>query len=95
MKYFKQLDEKTLTDPGTFYNIGILLFKNGQIDIAVDYLNKCISLDPNSVDGHYQLGLANLNKGEMEEAKKNFEKVIELAPDSEIAALARKILENI
>lgn len=95
MKYFKQLDEKTLTDSATFYNIGILLFKNGQIDMAIDYLQKCLALDPNSVDGHYQLGLANLNKDDMEEAKKNLAKVIELAPESEMAALAKKILENI
>lgn len=95
MKYFKQLDEKTLTDPGTFYNIGILLFKNGQIDLAIDYLQKCLALDPNSIDGHYQLGLANLNKGNMEEVKKNLAKVIELAPESEKAALAKTMLENI
>jgi hypothetical protein len=31
----------------------------------------------------------------MEEAKKNFQKVIELAPDSEKAGLARKMLESI
>jgi len=95
MKYFKQLDEKTLTDPGIFYNIGILLFKNKQIDTAIDYFNKCLAVDPNYVNGNYQLALANLNKGELEEAKKNFQKVIELAPDSEKAALAKKILENI
>lgn len=95
MKYFKQLDDKTLTDPGTFYNIGILLFKNGQIDMAIDYLNKCLAVDPGYVNGYYQLALANLNKGDLEEAKKNFQKVIELAPDSEKAALAKKMLDNI
>jgi len=95
MKYFKQLDDKTLIDPGTFYNIGILLFKNGQIDMAIDYLNKCLAVDPSYVNGYYQLALANLNKGDLEEAKKNFQKVIELAPESEKAALAKKILENI
>ncbi len=95
MKYFKQLDENTLTDPGTFYNIGILLFKNGQIDMAINYLDRCLALDPKHLDSHYQLGLANLNKGDMEEAKKNFQKVIELAPESEKAALAKKIIENI
>jgi len=95
MKYFKQLDDKTLIDPGTFYNIGILLFKNGQIDMAIDYLNKCLAVDPSYVNGYYQLALANLNKGDLEEAKKNFQKVIELAPESEKATLAKKILENI
>ncbi|MFW6159561.1 MAG: tetratricopeptide repeat protein [Acidobacteriota bacterium] len=95
MKYFKQFDESRLTDPGTFYNLGILLFKNHQIEMAINYLQKCVALNPGFVDGHYQLGLANINKGDLEEAKKNFEKVIELAPESEKAALARTILENI
>lgn len=95
MKYFNRLDEKSLTDPSLFYNIGILLFKNGQIDLAIDHLNKCIKLDPNYVNGYYQLALASLNKGDMEEAGRSFQKVIELAPESEIAALAKKMLENI
>jgi len=95
MRYFKQLDEKSLTDPGLFYNIGILLFKSNQIDMAIEYLSRSINLNPGYVDGYYQLALAYLNKGDMEEAKKNFQKVIELAPDSEKAGLARKMLESI
>ncbi|MFP4082275.1 MAG: tetratricopeptide repeat protein [Candidatus Aminicenantes bacterium] len=95
MKYFRQLDEKSLTDPGTFYNVGLLLFKNGEIDMAIDYFHKSLTLDSAYIDSYYQLGLANLNKGNMEEAKKNFHKVIELAPQSEKAALSRNILKNI
>jgi tetratricopeptide (TPR) repeat protein len=95
MKYFKKIDEESLTDPNTFYNIGILLFKNGEIDMALDSLTKCITLDPTYVNGYYQLGLVNLNKGNMEEVKKNLQKVIEIAPESENAALAKKIMEQI
>jgi tetratricopeptide (TPR) repeat protein len=95
MKYFEQLDEKSLEDPSIFYNIGILLFKNRQIDMAIDYLQKCLAVDPSYVNGYYQLALANLNKSDLEEAKKNLKKVIKLAPESEKAALAKKMLENI
>ena len=95
MKYFKQLEEKSLTDPSIFYNIGMLLFKNLQIDMAIDYFKKCLALDPLYVNGYYQLALVYLNKGDLEEAKKNLKKVIELAPESEKAALAKKMLENI
>lgn len=95
MKYFKQLEEKGLIDPSIFYNIGILLFKNRQIDIAIDYLEKCIAVDPMYVNGYYQLALVYLNKGDLEEAKKNLKKIIELAPESEIAAIAKRMLENI
>lgn len=95
MKYFNQLDESSINDKGLFYNMGILLFKNGQIDMAIKYLEKSLKFDSNYVDAYYQLALANLNKGQIEEAKKNFYKVIELAPASEKAALAQKMLENI
>jgi Tfp pilus assembly protein PilF len=47
------------------------------------------------VNGYYQLALACLNKGDLEEAKKNLKKVIELAPESEKAAIAKRMLENI
>jgi Tfp pilus assembly protein PilF len=47
------------------------------------------------LEGYYQLGLAFLNKGNGDEAKKCFQKVIELAPESERAAFATKILEGI
>jgi tetratricopeptide (TPR) repeat protein len=95
IKYLNQLDEKSLKDPDLFYKIGILLFKKRKIDIAIDYFNQCIILDPNYVDGYYQLALAYLNQANMQEAKKNLEKVIELAPDSEKAAIAKKTLETI
>lgn len=95
MKYFNQLDESSIKDKGLFYNIGILLFKNGQIDLAIEYLEKSLKFDPNYVDAYYQLALANLNKGQMEEAKKNFGKVIELAPESDKATLAKKMLASI
>lgn len=95
IKYLNQLDEKSLKDPDLFYKIGILLFKKRKIDIAIDYFNQCIILDPNYVDGYYQLALVYLNQANMQEAKKNLEKVIELAPDSEKAAIAKKTLETI
>jgi len=63
--------------------------------MAIDYLQKCLAVDPTYVNGYYQLALVNLNKGDLDEAKKNLKKVIELAPESEKAALAKKILENI
>lgn len=95
MKYFNQLDESTIKDKGLFYNIGILLFRNGQIDLAIENLEKSLNFDPNYVEAYYQLALAHLNKGQMEEAKKNFNKVIELAPESDRAAMAKKLLESI
>jgi len=95
MKYFKLLDEKSLNDPSLFFNIGVLLFKGNQVDMASEYLKKSLELDPCFINGYYQLGLVCLNKGDLEEAKRRFQKVIDLAPESEQAALAKKMLEGI
>ena len=95
MKYFKQLDEESLKDHRTFYNIGVLLFNNNQMDMAIDYFKKCLTRNPNYPDAYFQLALAYLNKGDMEEAKINLKKIIEIAPESEKAALARDMLSGL
>jgi tetratricopeptide (TPR) repeat protein len=95
LKYFKQLDEESLKDHGTFYNIGVLLFNNNQMDMAIEYFKKCLTRNPNYVDGYFQLALAHLNKGDMEEAKANLKKIIEIAPESEKAALAKEMLNDL
>jgi len=95
VQYIKQLDEKSITDPSLYYNIGVLFFKEGHIDLAIEYLQKCVSVDGEYLEGYYQLGLAFLNKGNGDEAKKCLQKVIELAPGSEKADFAKKMLEGI
>ncbi len=95
MKYIKQLDEESIKDPKTFYNIGVIFFNKNRMDMAVDYFEKCVARDPNYVDAYYQLALAYLNKGDMEKAKTNLQKVIQLAPESEKAALAKEMVSGL
>jgi len=93
--YFKQLDEEGLKDHSTFYNIAVIFFNNNKMELAIEYFKKCLAKNPNFVDGYYQLAFVYLNKGNMEEAKKNLKKVIELAPESEKAALAKEMLSSL
>jgi len=95
LKYFHQLEEDSLTDPNLLYNVGVLLFKNSQPEQAAGYIKKALERDANFVNGYYQLGLIHLNMGDMEGARRDFEKVIELAPESDQAGLSKKLLENI
>jgi tetratricopeptide (TPR) repeat protein len=95
MKYFKQLDEETVNDHSIFYNIGVLLFAREQMDQAIEYFKKCAARDPNYVDAYYQMALAYLNLGNNEEAKKNFQKIIELAPGSDKAVQAKEIIDSL
>lgn len=93
MKYFKMIDEASISDPDLFYNFGLLSFKKGQIDEAINFFEKCILRDENYYEAHYQLGLAYANKGDIEKTKLYLQKVIEMKPDSEEAALAKSMLE--
>lgn len=95
MKYFKQLDEETVNDHSIFYNIGVLLFSKEQMDPAIEYFKKCSARNPNYIDAYYQIALAYLNLGNNEEAKKNFQKIIELAPGSDKAAQAKEIIDSL
>ena len=95
LKYFQQLDEEALKDHSVFYNIGVLLFNNNQMDMAIDYFKKCLTRNPNYIEAYFQLALAYLNKDDVEEAKKNFQKIIELAPESEQATQAKEILKSL
>ena len=95
MKYFKQLDEATINDHSMFYNIGVLLFAREQMEQAIEYFKKCTARDPNYVDAYYQMALAYLNQGNNDEAKKNFQKIIELAPGSDKAAQAKEIIDSL
>jgi tetratricopeptide (TPR) repeat protein len=94
LKYFKMIDEASISDPDLFYNFGLLSFKNDKIDEAISFFEKCILRDDKYYEAYYQLGLAYTNKGDLEKAKINFQKVIEIKPDSEEAAFAKSMLES-
>ena len=78
-----------------FYNIGSLFFKNKQIELAIENLSKSLQLDPTYVDGHYQLGLTNINMGDIEKAKVRFMKVIELVSETQKASQTKNLLEHL
>jgi len=52
-------------------------------------------VDPNWGDPLFKLALVALNKGDMETAKQFFEKVIAVAPNSEVAAQAKATLDSL
>ena len=50
-------------------------------DAAIIYLNKAVEIKPDDFDSFFSLGLAFINKNELEEAKKNFERALQINPD--------------
>ncbi len=83
------------SDPAALYNQGVIFWNQSKIDEARAQFTKAIELDPKLADAHYWLGMTNLNKGAMADAKKNFEEYLKLAPTGQNAESAKAILEQI
>jgi tetratricopeptide (TPR) repeat protein len=102
LELLKGLDEASITNPEIYYNVGVILRNQpdaatdeAKSAMAVDYFSKALNLDPRYVDGYMQRALAQLSRGKNAEAKADFQKVVELAPDSEQAEIARKALASL
>ena len=74
------------------YNLGEVDFARGDIDAAAGWYEKAAAIDPNWEKPWFKLALLALNKGDVETAKQNFQKVVDMAPDSEDGAQAQATL---
>ena len=63
------------------FNLGLVYYRQGKHKKAISKLEKAISLNPNFVKAYIILGRALINSGKINEAKKNFEKVLEIQPN--------------
>lgn len=91
----EKIEISEITDPIIFYNVGSLLFDQGQSEEAARYYELALELDPEFADAHFQLALSYVQMGDTESARTHFERVVEIAPDSQNAALARDFLQSI
>jgi tetratricopeptide (TPR) repeat protein len=89
------LDDTKITNPDVFFNMGVQFLNAGQVPLAIEYFSKAIRVDPNYVDGYYRRALGYLGQGKNAEARADFQKVIELQPDGEMAAMAKKALDQL
>ena len=74
------------------YNLGEVDFARGEVDAAAGWYEKATMVDPNWEKPWFKLALVALNKGDMETAKQNFQKVVDIAPDSEDGVQAQATL---
>ena len=74
------------------YNLGEVDFSRGDIDSAAGWYEKAAAAAPDWEKPWFKLALVALNKGEMDTAKQHFQKVIDLAPNSDEAADAQATL---
>lgn len=95
LDFLEKLDINLITDPAMSYNFGEAYFSLGQPDNAIKFFSCALSLNPEFSEAYYKLGLAYLNKGDIENARLNLEKFIEMAPDSPDAEIAKQFLKSI
>ncbi len=95
MTHIAEINLDEIDDPLVFYNIGSLLFEQGQSAEAQSYYEGAIERNPSFADAYMQLALCMIQQGNMAEAKAPLEKVIELDPDSQNGALAQEFLTMI
>lgn len=89
------IDATAIKNPDVFFNIGVGFRNKDKPDAAVGYFSKAIAVDPAYVDGYFQRGMTYFGMHKLAEAKADFQKVVELAPDGPQAETAKKVLEQL
>lgn len=84
-----------IADPTVYVNIGILFMNKNNAAEAATFFGKAIDLDMTRAEGYYYRGMANIQMKKMAEAKADFQKVVELAPDSSEAKDAKQFLADL
>jgi len=91
--YFKQSIETYAENEILAYNVGEIYFLNQKIDEAIHYFELSTQIKPDWPPSYLKLGYVYLNKGDYEKAKLNFNKFLELNPESSEAPAVKNIVD--
>lgn len=93
--YFRQ---SLAGDPDGFsarLGLGYLYYDRGDFAAALSEFERLVSSDPRAADAHYALGLAAMRLCRQEDARRGFNRYLELSPPNPYAARARKYLQDL
>ncbi|MGD8540479.1 MAG: tetratricopeptide repeat protein [Candidatus Aminicenantes bacterium] len=76
----KKIQKQREQDPRYQYNLALFHLNNGQLDEAIKYFNKSLSLDAQYHLSYNGLGIAYLMKGEFKQAIDFFDRTLQLNP---------------
>jgi type IV pilus assembly protein PilF len=76
-------------------NIGLIYIKQFKLAQAKEHLGKAIALNPSLYDAHFFLAETYLTTKDTAHAKKSFQQVIKLAPQSPFGQKAREYLQSL
>ena len=77
------------------YNQGIILWNQGKIPEAKVKFEEALKANPSHPESNFQLGMAQLNEGNLAGAIASFEKYLQLAPEGQYAAQAKGMLAQL
>jgi len=92
---FKKSVEIYSKDESLAYNVGEIYFSEGRIDDARAFFEIASRIKPDWSKPYLKLGYVHLNKGDLEKARENLKKFLELDPESPEAATVRNIIDYI
>jgi type IV pilus assembly protein PilF len=90
-----RVDPMTRLRPQIEKNVGLIYFDQDDIAEAIRHFKKSIELDSSIFDAHFLLGQSYLKIKDNKNARKEFQIVIQLAPDSAFARRARNYLQSL
>ena len=90
----KEAREKLKDIPGTNYSLGLKHLKQGNLDDAIMRFRMVSFLKPDNYMAHYQLGRCMIMAGDNDNAKKQFEKTLEINKSDQSTKYQLKKLEK-
>jgi len=90
-KRFLALDPK---DPNARVDLGICYFESGDTKTAIVEMEQALKYEPLHQLGHLNLGIVNLNAGNLQKANEWFSKCVEINPNTEAGKRAQRMLEQ-
>jgi Flp pilus assembly protein TadD len=94
-QYIARLPAGAKVDANSYLNLGITAFNKGEMDKAFESFDRTVRENPELADPYYYRGLVWLNRGKSKEARADFEKFLQLAPDHRYAAEAKEFLKSL
>lgn len=81
--------------PDALYNLGLVYYQENRLEVAVRHFQGALSQDPTYVRARFNLGVVYYELGDLVKAEEQWAKVMESAPDSELALQARENLTTL
>ena len=88
-------DPMAILQPQIEKNIGLIYVKQMNLNQAVEYFKKSVALDPSLIDAHFFLAETYLKIRDNVNAKKSFQQVIKLSPQSSFGQKAQEYLQSL